>query len=89
MRSAAVVNAEIRALWAKSGSRLSAADEAKYQLLLVEWAAAVAAERAEDTDPDEEAGADEDTEADEEAGAAGAAPRAPRTSPVLRLTRAA
>lgn len=77
MRSAAVVNAEIRALWAKSGSRLSAADEAKYQLLLVEWAAAVAAERAEDT------------EADDEAGAADAAPRAPRTGPVLRLTRAA
>ncbi|SDN20671.1 hypothetical protein SAMN05444921_121172 [Streptomyces wuyuanensis] len=86
MRSAAVVNAEIRALWAKSGSRLSAADEAKYQVLLVEWAAAVAAERAEDTEADEEAGA---AEADEEAGAADAAPRAPRTGPVLRLTRAA
>ncbi|MFI1468972.1 hypothetical protein [Streptomyces wuyuanensis] len=77
VRSAAVVNAEIRALWAKSGSRLSAADEAKYQLLLVEWAAAVAAERAEDA------------EADEEPGAAGAAPRTPRADPVLRLTRAA
>ncbi|MFG3480049.1 hypothetical protein ACGF3K_33200 [Streptomyces sp. NPDC047980] len=51
VRSAAEVNAEIRALWAKSGSRLSAAAEAKYQQLLVEWAAAVAAER------DEEAGA--------------------------------
>ncbi|MEU6704668.1 hypothetical protein [Streptomyces wuyuanensis] len=77
VRSAAVVNAEIRALWAKSGSRLSAADEAKYQLLLVEWAAAVAAERAEDTGTGEEAGA------------AGDAPRPPRTGPVLRLTRAA
>ncbi|MFD5424440.1 hypothetical protein [Streptomyces sp. NPDC127084] len=43
VRSAAVVNTEIRALWARSGGRLSAADEAVYQALLVEWAAAVAA----------------------------------------------
>ncbi|MFE7772588.1 hypothetical protein ACFU5O_01530 [Streptomyces sp. NPDC057445] len=41
VRSAAVVNAEIRALWARSGGRLSAVDEACYQRLLVEWAAAV------------------------------------------------
>ncbi|MGW8951437.1 hypothetical protein [Streptomyces sp. NPDC055709] len=47
VRSAAVVNAEIRALWARSGARLSAADEAKYQRLLVEWAAAVGPARAE------------------------------------------
>ncbi|MCZ7460509.1 hypothetical protein [Streptomyces sp. WMMC940] len=74
VRSAAMVNAEIRALWAKSGSRLSAADEAKYQHLLVEWAAAVDAERAEDAEADEEAGT---------------APPAPRTGAPLRLTRAA
>ncbi|MER6999687.1 hypothetical protein [Streptomyces sp. NPDC000410] len=36
------MNEEIRALWALSGGRLSAADEARYQLLLVEWAEAVA-----------------------------------------------
>ncbi|MFE3326786.1 hypothetical protein [Streptomyces sp. NPDC059176] len=41
VRSAAVVNAEIRALWERSGKRLSAGDEARYQQLLVEWAAAV------------------------------------------------
>ncbi|MFD7609741.1 hypothetical protein [Streptomyces sp. NPDC059828] len=43
MRSAAVVNAEIRALWA-SGS-LSPEDERQYQRLVVEWAAADQAER--------------------------------------------
>lgn len=44
VRSAAVVNAEIRALWERSGKRLSAGDEARYQQLLVEWAAAVEAD---------------------------------------------
>ncbi|MGW1884173.1 hypothetical protein [Streptomyces sp. NPDC001970] len=44
VRSAAVVNAEIRALWARSGGRLSAVDEARYERLLVEWAAAVEAD---------------------------------------------
>ncbi|MGW2559788.1 hypothetical protein ACWCXB_11175 [Streptomyces sp. NPDC001514] len=44
VRSAAVVNAEIRALWDRSGGRLSAVDEARYQGLLVEWAAAVEAD---------------------------------------------
>ncbi|MDI9887270.1 hypothetical protein QMZ92_23590 [Streptomyces sp. HNM0645] len=77
VRSAAVVNAEIRALWAKSGSRLSAADEAKYQHLLVEWAEAVDAERSEDA------------AADEDADGAGTAPPAPRTGAPLRLIRAA
>lgn len=78
MRSAAVVNAAIRALWEKSGSRLSSADEARYQQLLVEWAAAVAAERTR---------ADE---ADEEPGAAGTtAGGAPLVSAVLQLPRAA
>lgn len=80
MRSAAVVNAEIRALWEKSGSRLSTADEARYQQLLVEWAAAVAAERAE---------AGEAGDADEEPGAAGTPAGAPLAGGVLRLTRAA
>ncbi|WP_338676387.1 hypothetical protein V1460_27970 [Streptomyces sp. SCSIO 30461] len=50
VRSAAVVNAEIRALWARSGGRLSAVDEAVYQGLLVEWAAAVATAPARDGD---------------------------------------
>ncbi|MEV0963120.1 hypothetical protein AB0J25_11100 [Streptomyces sp. NPDC049910] len=80
VRSAAVVNAAIRALWEKSGSRLSTADEARYQQLLVEWAAAVAAERDE---------ADEADEADEEPGAAGTTAGAPRAGAVLRLARAA
>ncbi|MFD7444482.1 hypothetical protein [Streptomyces sp. NPDC059909] len=44
VRSAALVNAEIRALWARSGGGLSAVDEARYQRLLVEWAAAVEAD---------------------------------------------
>ncbi|GBQ04164.1 hypothetical protein SSP531S_56560 [Streptomyces spongiicola] len=72
-----MVNAAIRALWEKSGSRLSPADEARYQQLLVEWAAALAAERTE---------ADE---ADEEPGAAGATAGSPRAGAVLRLARAA
>ncbi|MFB9522358.1 MULTISPECIES: hypothetical protein [Streptomyces] len=41
VRSAAAVNAEIRALWSRTDGALSAADEARYQELLVEWAAAV------------------------------------------------
>lgn len=44
MRSAAVVNAEIRALWASG--QLAAEDVQRYHALLVEWAAAVRAERA-------------------------------------------
>ncbi|RNL74065.1 hypothetical protein EBF04_07760 [Streptomyces sp. I6] len=64
-------------MWEKSGSRLSTADEARYQQLLVEWAAAVAAER------------DEADEADEEPGAAGTTAGAPRAGAVLRLARAA
>ncbi|OKJ06917.1 hypothetical protein AMK20_26265 [Streptomyces sp. TSRI0261] len=39
-RSAAEVNAEIRDLWQRSGGRLTPQDEAEYQRLLVEWAAA-------------------------------------------------
>ncbi|WP_411087260.1 hypothetical protein [Streptomyces sp. 061-3] len=39
MRSAAVVNEEIRDLWQRSGGCLSPDDEEEYQRLLVEWAA--------------------------------------------------
>ncbi|MFJ4966634.1 hypothetical protein EES43_01840 [Streptomyces sp. ADI96-02] len=40
VRSATEVNAEIRDLWQRSGGYLSPQDEADYQRLLVEWAAA-------------------------------------------------
>lgn len=43
-RPAAVVNAEIRALWARAGRALSTAEQQEYQRLLVEWAAAVRAD---------------------------------------------
>lgn len=39
-RSAAVVNEEIRALWAASGGVLSPSERARYEVLLVEWAVA-------------------------------------------------
>ncbi|MFF1835991.1 hypothetical protein ACFVXE_17560 [Streptomyces sp. NPDC058231] len=39
VRSAAVVNEEIRDLWQHSGGCLSPDDEDQYQRLLVEWAA--------------------------------------------------
>ncbi|MEK8142120.1 hypothetical protein NKH18_04680 [Streptomyces sp. M10(2022)] len=39
-RSASVLNEKIRALWQRSGGLLSPDDEAEYQRLLVEWAAA-------------------------------------------------
>ncbi|MFF5567923.1 hypothetical protein ACFY7Z_19205 [Streptomyces sp. NPDC012623] len=44
IRSAAVVNEEIRALWTRSGGVLLPADQERYQRLLVEWAAAVRAD---------------------------------------------
>ncbi|MFF2522097.1 hypothetical protein [Streptomyces liangshanensis] len=44
VRSAAVVNVEIRALWTRAGGALSAAEQERYQRLLVEWAAAVRAD---------------------------------------------
>ncbi|MEU9746075.1 MULTISPECIES: hypothetical protein [Streptomyces] len=44
VRPAAVVNAEIRALWARAGRALSPAEQQEYQRLLVEWAAAVRAD---------------------------------------------
>ncbi|MFF8913990.1 hypothetical protein ACF08M_11825 [Streptomyces sp. NPDC015032] len=43
VRSAAVVNEEIRDLWQRSGGCLSPEDEEQYQRLLVEWAAATGA----------------------------------------------
>ncbi|MBX9392291.1 hypothetical protein K4749_01435 [Streptomyces sp. TRM72054] len=46
VRSAAVVNEEIRALWARGGGQLGTrALRAEYERLVVEWAAAVQAER--------------------------------------------
>lgn len=39
-RSATEVNAKIRDLWQRSGGYLTPQDEAEYQRLLVEWAAA-------------------------------------------------
>ncbi|MFE9017021.1 hypothetical protein ACFYNL_00305 [Streptomyces sp. NPDC007808] len=41
VRSAAEVNEEIRALWMRAGGSLSAQERAEYELLVVEWAAAI------------------------------------------------
>ncbi|MER5718921.1 hypothetical protein [Streptomyces sp. NPDC002132] len=41
VRSAAEVNEQIRALWQRTGGSLSAQDRSEYELLVVEWAAAV------------------------------------------------
>ncbi|GAA2285352.1 hypothetical protein GCM10010234_25280 [Streptomyces hawaiiensis] len=41
VRSAAEVNEEIRALWQRTGGTLSAEERAEYELLVVEWAAAL------------------------------------------------
>ncbi|MET9580872.1 hypothetical protein ABZY30_35870 [Streptomyces massasporeus] len=41
VRSAAEVNDEIRALWQCTGGTLSAEERAEYELLVVEWAAAI------------------------------------------------
>ncbi|MEZ3182952.1 hypothetical protein KYY02_31130 [Streptomyces pimonensis] len=40
-RSAAEVNEQIRALWLRSGGSLSAQEREQYELLVVEWAAAI------------------------------------------------
>ncbi len=40
-RSAAEVNEEIRALWRRSGGRLTTEQRAEYQRLVMEWVAAV------------------------------------------------
>ncbi|MER5378008.1 hypothetical protein [Streptomyces sp. NPDC002553] len=41
VRSASEVNEQIRALWQRTGGTLSAKDRSEYELLVVEWAAAV------------------------------------------------
>ncbi|MFJ5265420.1 hypothetical protein ACIQAC_33635 [Streptomyces sp. NPDC088387] len=41
VRSAVEVNEQIRALWLRAGGRLSAQEREEYELLVVEWAAAV------------------------------------------------
>ncbi|MGW5633710.1 hypothetical protein [Streptomyces sp. NPDC003832] len=41
LRSAAEVNEQIRALWVRAGGTLSAQERAEYELLVVEWAAAI------------------------------------------------
>ena len=40
-RSAAVLNEQIRALWIRAGGSLSAQERAEYELLVVQWAAAI------------------------------------------------
>ncbi|MFD5494048.1 hypothetical protein ACFYY3_30925 [Streptomyces sp. NPDC001812] len=44
VRSAAEVNERIRALWLRAGGSLSAHERAEYELLVVEWAAAIRGE---------------------------------------------
>lgn len=44
VRSAAVVNEEIRALWPHPAMQLSGAQRAEYERLIAEWAQAVRAE---------------------------------------------
>ncbi|MDT9700402.1 hypothetical protein [Streptomyces sp. P17] len=44
VRSAAEVNEQIRALWVRAGCTLSAQERAEYELLVVEWAAAIRSE---------------------------------------------
>jgi hypothetical protein len=41
VRSAAEVNEQIRALWMRAGGTLSSQERAEYELLVVEWAAAI------------------------------------------------
>ncbi|MBC2864305.1 hypothetical protein [Streptomyces mexicanus] len=44
VRSAAELNEQIRALWLRSSGSLTAQERAEYELLVVEWAAAVRGE---------------------------------------------
>ncbi|MFF7853676.1 hypothetical protein [Streptomyces sp. NPDC007904] len=44
VRSAAEVNEQIRALWRRAGGSLSAHERETYELLVVEWAAAIRGE---------------------------------------------
>ncbi|MFF9127446.1 hypothetical protein ACF09J_29960 [Streptomyces sp. NPDC014889] len=41
VRSAAELNEQIRSLWLRSGGSLSAQERTAYELLVVEWAAAM------------------------------------------------
>lgn len=41
VRSATEVNEAIRALWLRAGGSLSAQERSEYELLVVEWAAAI------------------------------------------------
>ncbi|MEU4657128.1 hypothetical protein AB0G32_24865 [Streptomyces sp. NPDC023723] len=43
-RSAAELNERIRALWRRAGGSLSAQEREEYELLVVEWAAAMRGE---------------------------------------------
>ena len=47
VRSAAVVNEDIRALWRDAGGELTEAEQERYWRLLEEWVAAVRADVAE------------------------------------------
>lgn len=44
VRSAADLNDRIRALWRRAGGSLSSQERAEYELLVVEWAAAIRGE---------------------------------------------
>lgn len=41
VRSAAELNEQIRSLWMRAGGTLSTQERAEYELLVVEWAAAI------------------------------------------------
>ncbi|MEU5703695.1 hypothetical protein ACFFS2_35910 [Streptomyces aurantiacus] len=47
VRSAAVLNEQIRALWIRAGGSLTPQERAEYELLVVQWAAAVRDEMVE------------------------------------------
>ncbi|WP_416983673.1 hypothetical protein [Streptomyces sp. T028] len=44
VRSASEVNERIRSLWLRAGGSLSTQERAEYELLVVEWAAAIRGE---------------------------------------------
>ncbi|MFF9405573.1 hypothetical protein ACF1B0_08535 [Streptomyces anandii] len=44
VRSASELNERIRALWTRAGGSLTAQERAEYELLVVEWAAAIRGE---------------------------------------------
>ncbi|MFI7502724.1 hypothetical protein ACIBVL_30470 [Streptomyces sp. NPDC049687] len=44
VRSATELNERIRSLWLRAGGSLSAQERAEYELLVVEWAAAIRGE---------------------------------------------